>query len=208
MPVGQLARPEPPCTSRARRAGRSSDLRAQRLPALPTGRRFPGSTPSAGPAVRQARPGRLSFPLTAAGQSRVFTGFPLSSTNLGGPQNQLQAPPYVGGPRIPSTICRAGVSGWGPRGPCRPGPGRRISRSAGQAPRGRRTAPAGTGRRPARAVRAGRAASRAELPDGCGCYSWVAIRSRFWTDFSSISTGTTGHGRRSLVACEMAVQSQ
>jgi hypothetical protein len=57
-----------------------------------------------------ARPGRLSFPLTAAGQSRNLTGFPLASANLDGPQNQLQAPLYVGNQATPSTTCRAGVS--------------------------------------------------------------------------------------------------
>jgi hypothetical protein len=57
-----------------------------------------------------ARLGRLSFPLTAAGQSRIHTGFPLTPASLDGPRNQLQATPYVGGPSDPSTTCRVGVS--------------------------------------------------------------------------------------------------
>jgi hypothetical protein len=61
-------------------------------------------------ALACARPGRLSFPLTAAGQSRIHTGFPLTPASLDGPRNQLRAPPYVGGPAIPSTRCRADLS--------------------------------------------------------------------------------------------------
>ena len=41
------------------------------------------------PAGLPARPGRLSFPLTAAGQSRILTGFPATSASPGDPQNQL-----------------------------------------------------------------------------------------------------------------------
>ena len=49
--------------------GRSSDSWALHL--LPTGRRFPVL-------MRPVLDWRLSFPLTAAGQPRIFTGFPLS----------------------------------------------------------------------------------------------------------------------------------
>ena len=52
----------------------------------------------------------LSFPVTAAGQSRNHTGFPLASASLESPQNQLRATPYVGYPARSSTTCRTGVS--------------------------------------------------------------------------------------------------
>jgi len=59
--------------------GRSSDSWA--LPGLsrrPTGRRFPGAAHLVlNPRIDAW--GRLSFPLTAAGQSRIHTGFPLTS---------------------------------------------------------------------------------------------------------------------------------
>jgi hypothetical protein len=112
LPAGRPARPEPAARSfRARRTGRSSDSRARRhgwrlllAVASQAGR------PSAARAARlRARPGRLSFPFTAAGQSRTRTGFPLASANLDGPRNQLHAAPYMAAATFPSTTCRAGV---------------------------------------------------------------------------------------------------
>ncbi len=124
-PVSRPARPELRPRCRAQSAGRSSDSRARAWLALPTGRRFPGRQAQCCSRRADARRGRRSFPLTAAGQSRNRTGFPLASVNLDGPQNQLRATPYVEGAAIPITTCRAGVSRG--RIPLRPGL-RRVSR--------------------------------------------------------------------------------
>src|SRR6185312_10325118 len=74
--------------------------------APPTDRRFPGLDGPVLLAPRAcARHGRLSFPFTAAGQSRNRAGFPVASADLDGLRNQLRAAPYLAALTFPSTTC-------------------------------------------------------------------------------------------------------